>query len=128
MIWKKTLQKELKFQTLPNESSNSSLDLTSSPSISVSNGKATNSDYQSNKSETSPKSDTALNEQINSVSKSSLTPKKSASSTSSVSSNAKKNSQLTSALDDVNFKYLKHVVLKFLTCREYEVILNASLQ
>ena len=24
--------------------------------------------------------------------------------------------------DDVNFKYLKHVVLKFLTSREYEVI------
>lgn len=23
--------------------------------------------------------------------------------------------------DDVNFKYLKHVLIKFLTCRDYEV-------
>ena len=35
----------------------------------------------------------------------------------------KNNSHLSSLHDDVNFKYLKHVVLKFLTSREYEVIL-----
>ncbi|XP_076346862.1 golgin subfamily A member 1-like isoform X2 [Tachypleus tridentatus] len=29
--------------------------------------------------------------------------------------------------DDVNFKYLKHVVFKFMTCREYEFRLNISL-
>ncbi len=34
------------------------------------------------------------------------------------------NSQLSSLHDDVNFKYLKHVVLKFLCSREYEVSLN----
>lgn len=28
---------------------------------------------------------------------------------------------LTTADDDVNFKYLKHVLIKFLTSREYEV-------
>lgn len=31
------------------------------------------------------------------------------------------NSHLSSLHDDVNFKYLKHVVLKFLCSREYEV-------
>jgi hypothetical protein len=30
-------------------------------------------------------------------------------------------SQLSSLHEDINFKYLKHVVLKFLTSREYEV-------
>lgn len=25
--------------------------------------------------------------------------------------------------EDVNFKYLKHVLIKFLTCREYEVMI-----
>ena len=33
----------------------------------------------------------------------------------------KNSSQLSHLHDDVNFKYLKHVVLKFLTSREYEV-------
>lgn len=28
--------------------------------------------------------------------------------------------------DDVNFKYLKHVLIKFLTSREYEVNINFS--
>lgn len=28
---------------------------------------------------------------------------------------------LTTSDDDVNFKYLKHVLIKFLTSREYEV-------
>jgi len=29
--------------------------------------------------------------------------------------------------DDVNFKYLKHVLIKFLTSREYEVNINSDL-
>jgi len=29
--------------------------------------------------------------------------------------------------DDVNFKYLKHVLIKFLTSREYEVNINCDL-
>lgn len=31
------------------------------------------------------------------------------------------NHQMTDDNDDVNFKYLKHVLIKFLTSREYEV-------
>lgn len=39
------------------------------------------------------------------------------------SQSSTKNFQITSVKrdeDDVNFKYLKHVIIKFLTCREYE--------
>ncbi len=35
----------------------------------------------------------------------------------------RKNVHLSNLHDDVNFKYLKHVVLKFITSREYEVIM-----
>ena len=36
----------------------------------------------------------------------------------------KSSPHLSNLHDDVNFKYLKHVVLKFLTSKEYEVIIK----
>lgn len=104
---KKTLQKELKYHKLPNEKKSESL------------SELQNAGHNS----------LNLNNQISPV----------ASNTSSINNNLslsdkpinkfqnsslKKNHSLDMRIlhDDVNFKYLKHVVLKFLTSREYEAI------
>ena len=107
---KKTLQKELKFQALPNEnSSTESSSLFSSPKV--------------DKFEPGVKINSSMSDI--SQTKYPLVSKKSAGaaySPPSSSSSLKKSPQTGNPIDDVNLKYLKHVVLKFLTCREYEVL------
>lgn len=95
---KKTLQKELKYQSLPND-----------------------------KQPTSPEPLLAQQESDNSINKTVLNKRVSNSCLNGFKLKQSVNSaQLSNLHDDVNFKYLKHVVFKFLTSREYEVnlILN----
>lgn len=95
---KKTLQKELKYQSLPNDKQPTSTE----PSLTQQE-----SDNSINK--------TVLNKRVSSSCLNGFKLKQPVNS-----------AQLSNLHDDVNFKYLKHVVFKFLTSREYEVnlILN----
>lgn len=99
---KKTLQKELKYQQLPNEAAK--------PSHAHSSA---SDDMLLQKTPTRPVSNGVFNEttpQQNALKRPSLV----AASSGGLVNGVKK-------LDDVNNKYLKHVIFKFLTSREYEV-------
>ena len=107
---KKTLQKELKFQSLPNE-----IEIVSSAkrkeSISMLPNLKTLNIIEETKN-------TKINEEfaiIQTMSPTTTIPAKNNSKT--------KQTQQSSLSNDneINFKYLKHVVLKFVTSREYEV-------
>jgi hypothetical protein len=93
---KKTLQKELKFQSLPNE-----IEIVSSQK------KKEPITYQKSVIE---ESKTKTNEEFAIIQTMSPTTPK----------NNVKTKSLTND-NEINFKYLKHVVLKFITSREYEV-------
>lgn len=119
---KKTLQKELKYQSLPNEnkSSNDQQQQQTVPNNN-NNNKVVIVENQ-NKSISS----TLLNNK-----RLSLTTQSNLNLTNNLNNNnnnlhkklsANNTNQLSSLHDDVNFKYLKHVIFKFLTSREYEVI------
>ncbi len=111
---KKTLQKELKYQSLPNEnkSSNDQQQQQTVPNNKVviveNQNKSISSTFLNNKRlSLTTQSNLNLTNNNNNLHK-----KLSANNT----------NQLSSLHDDVNFKYLKHVIFKFLTSREYEVI------
>ena len=123
---KKTLQKELKYQSLPNEnkSSNDQQQQQTVPNYSnnkvviVENqNKSISSTLLNNKrlSLTTQSSNLNLTYNLNN-NNNNLHKKLSANNT----------NQLSSLHDDVNFKYLKHVIFKFLTSREYEVMFFLS--
>jgi golgin subfamily A protein 1 len=143
---KKTLQKELKYQALPNEQ----LKLKSVDSqYQFSPIKSNISENLNNNFTSMPSTPTTSNsnnfsalnkhELINGSKMSSINPpiisrKQSASAqTSSINQTRKfsiTNGTVNNTIslnsmdhleDDINFKYLKHVVLKFLTSKEYEV-------
>lgn len=136
---KKTLQKELKFQSLPNEKPKNEQytnsqganeqdlinDLDMNSPIKKPMNPKFSLDYSSDTQAQSILKHVPPSTQF----KKQLTNTNSANSsvlnsTAFNSSNKKVNlvnSQLSHLHDDVNFKYLKHVVLKFLTSREYEV-------
>lgn len=148
---KKTLQKELKFQSLPNEKPkneqytsqganeqdqvsdlemNSPIKKPMNPKFSLDYSSDTQA--QSILKHVPPSASSQLKKQLtisNSANNSALNSATNAFNNNN--SNNKKvnlvNSQLSHLHDDVNFKYLKHVVLKFLTSREYEVGLSFSL-
>ena len=98
---KKTLQKELKFQLLPNETNNNE-------SVNNINKKNSITSQKLEETKNNIKNDNCSLMQSNVAMPTSL------------SSKAKTKLQQVST-DEVNFKYLKHVVLKFVTSREYEV-------
>lgn len=105
---KKTLQKELKYHMLPNEKKNESIFETPNNGQ---NSPKTNHDISPIVSNTSL------------ISQNSILPDKISNKFNNMIS--KKNHStldMTILHEDVNFKYLKHVVLKFLTSREYEAI------
>jgi hypothetical protein len=107
---KKTLQKELKFQTLPNEKHQHQQDHQLSTST-------TNQDKKHSFDSST------LNQSSDNTNKQDLL-KKHSNLNYILSKTAKPMphvANLSNLHDDVNFKYLKHVVLKFLTSREYEV-------
>lgn len=113
---KKTLQKELKYQMLPNEKQTQNEPSTESQQAKSLNNSITSTTSLSPKSSSSSISNTQQTSSTNVLAKKISNP--------TPNFNIKKN--LTSAdmsglHEDVNFKYLKHVVLKFLTSREYEV-------
>ena len=104
---KKTLQKELKFQSLPNE-----IEIVSSAkrkeSISMLPNLKTLNIIEETKN-------TKINEEfaiIQTMSPTTTIPAK---------NNSKTKQTSLSNDNEINFKYLKHVVLKFVTSREYEV-------
>lgn len=107
---KKTLQKELKYQALPNEAATASIN--------------TSANMPSNK--TTPSPTMSVHNQFNSETK----PSETVNNTRRISahhltlgrkSSLLTNNNLSNLHDDVNFKYLKHVVFKFVTSRDYEV-------
>lgn len=107
---KKTLQRELKFQTLPNEKHQQQQDLQPF-------AQTTNQDKKPNFESSTP------NHNSDNTNKQDLL-KKHSNLNYILSKTAKPMphvANLSNLHDDVNFKYLKHVVLKFLTSREYEV-------
>ena len=102
---KKTLQKELKFQSFPNEiifEANNNI-------------KRNNSIHEHQINDQSAimqsKGINGFNNTTAAIISTTSTPNK-------VRSNKSINQQ---PIDEINFKYLKHVVLKFVTSREYEV-------
>lgn len=104
---KKTLQKELKYHKLPNEKKSESLSELQNVVNNSSKFNNETSPVSSNNSTINNNlslSDKPINKFQNSI--------------------LKKNHSLDMRIlhDDVNFKYLKHVVLKFVTSREYEAI------
>ena len=108
---KKTLQRELNYKNiqLPNEKSV---------------GKSHSEQQQTMNFSKSSTSLIALSQLNSKRNQSHLDmPKKESLDTSVISLKPKVNGHLTNLHDDVNFKYLKHVVLKFLCSKEYEVIL-----
>ena len=142
---KKTLQKELKYQALPNEqlklksvdsqqqfspiksnfSENLNNNYTSMPSTPITTN-SNNFSVLNNKQETTNVRKSSPTSHHNSLSRkisasaqtTSLNQTRKYSITNGTSSVTNTMSYLE---EDVNFKYLKHVVLKFLTSKEYEV-------
>ena len=129
---KKTLQKELKYQSLPNEPS------VSAPPADHDNGSNAGKPSQQEQQQqmkngfkTTAPVTPALEAKAQLVKKANQPAIYPASSQSAAQSNPalsmKRNSiqpnHLSNLHEDVNFKYLKHVVLKFVTSREYEVSL-----
>jgi len=107
---KKTLQRELKFQTLPNEKQQQ---------------QQPQQDYQPSAQTTNQDKKYSFDSSpaLQSTNKQDLL-KKHSNLNYILSKSAKPMpnvANLSNLHDDVNFKYLKHVVLKFLTSREYEV-------
>lgn len=107
---KKTLQRELNYKNiqLPNEKSV---------------GKSHSEQQQTMNFSKSSTSLIALSQLNSKRNQSHLDmPKKESLDTSVISLKPKVNGHLTNLHDDVNFKYLKHVVLKFLCSKEYEAL------
>lgn len=124
---RKTLTKELKCQMLPNElpanhAATSSKSHQQQQQQQANDVAAAKSHVESSKAGGGSQRKSLTHQQI-SLSSSSFhhptttnnTPPKRLGSTSTAATN------LSNLHDDVNFKYLKHVVLKFITSREYEV-------
>lgn len=101
---KKTLQKELKFQALPNEVE------------STGSSKRT----QSTTSQKITANDDSKNGTIKSEASYAIIQTTPTATLPNTPSKVKASKQLHST-EEINFKYLKHVVLKFVTSREYEV-------
>lgn len=123
---KKTLQRELKYQSLPNESkkisSLESVTCVNTPSAvqqinSSKPGEQTAPNFTPLLNSSAPPQSTQNNHQLQNRRTSSTIGF-----THKPFNNTNNNAQLSHLHDDVNFKYLKHVVLKFLTSREYEAI------
>lgn len=110
---KKTLQKELKYQSLPNET----ITVTHSPSSTQSKQSISSSPSNHQTIEIKPSESTSLTN-TNNINNKRISNH---SNLSRKSSTFNANNNLSNLHDDVNFKYLKHVVLKFVTSREYEV-------
>ena len=120
---KKTLQKEFKYQSFPNESlpdcGTTLVQEKNSNELTVNKNKPNAHNNSSNKMVNSSNIQAIKpQKQINNL-KSTLNEVSFAQASNQFLN--KNNSQLSYLHDDVNFKYLKHVVLKFLTTREYEV-------
>lgn len=112
---KKTLQRELKYQALPNDKHSS--DKLNEPQLQAHKTLSTTSTSSNSESPVSSNSASKLQQ--------TTVPKRLQlySSTSGLNVTKKiSNSDMSALHEDVNFKYLKHVVIKFLTSREYEVL------
>ena len=132
---KKTLQKELKYQSLPNESKAMTVLESTTSTTTNSNSVNTSSIIQLiNPSKT--EEHTALNLTLlpntpaspPSSHNNHSFPIRRTSLTIGKSTPPTNNAQLNHLHDDTNFKYLKHVILKFLTSREYEVNFIKNIQ
>jgi len=119
---KKTLQKEFKYQTTPNESNTNYQQEKHSNDSSKVNNKHNSQNNNIVKIPSVSTTAAKIQKQHNNVIKL-LPDETSLAQNSNNQPFPKSNSNLSHLHDDVNFKYLKHVVLKFLTSREYEVII-----
>ncbi|CAF1050500.1 unnamed protein product, partial [Brachionus calyciflorus] len=109
---KKTLQKELKYHMLPNEKTVPTTPDTGLESPKIPKPNLSNTQISPVSSNTS-----LVNHQISPLTKTPSLPH----STFSVKKNLS-SSDMSVLHEDVNFKYLKHVIVKFLTSREYEAL------